>query len=101
MVGVVVERIHQITDHRRISFRDEGAKGGLSAESVTLERREVAHHNITELHIVDSMHERKAMMSELSDGFIALRSCMLSTTRMSSMPACSPTSATAARQAAT
>jgi uncharacterized protein (TIGR00730 family) len=34
--------------------------------------KEVAHHNITELHIVNSMHERKAMMAELSDAFIAL-----------------------------
>jgi len=34
--------------------------------------KEVAHHGITELHIVQSMHERKAKMAELSDGFIAL-----------------------------
>ena len=34
--------------------------------------KEVAHANLTEQHIVASMHERKAMMAELSDGFIAL-----------------------------
>jgi len=34
--------------------------------------KEVAHHNLTELHVVSSMHDRKAMMAELSDGFIAL-----------------------------
>jgi len=34
--------------------------------------REVAHAGLTELHVVSSMHERKALMSELSDGFIAL-----------------------------
>src|SRR5687768_12741348 len=34
--------------------------------------RELAHRGITDLHIVDSMHERKAMMADLSDGFIAL-----------------------------
>ena len=34
--------------------------------------REVAHRGLTELHVVDSMHERKAKMAELSDGFIAL-----------------------------
>ena len=34
--------------------------------------RELAHTGLTELHVVNSMHERKAMMSELSDGFIAL-----------------------------
>jgi uncharacterized protein (TIGR00730 family) len=34
--------------------------------------KEVAHENLTELHVVASMHERKAMMAELADGFIAL-----------------------------
>jgi uncharacterized protein (TIGR00730 family) len=34
--------------------------------------REVAHHGVTELRIVASMHERKALMTELSDGFLAL-----------------------------
>ena len=34
--------------------------------------REIAHHGLTELHVVDSMHERKARMAELSDGFVAL-----------------------------
>ncbi|MBD3760873.1 TIGR00730 family Rossman fold protein [Sphingomonadaceae bacterium G21617-S1] len=33
---------------------------------------EVAHEGLTELHIVGSMHARKAMMADLSDGFIAL-----------------------------
>lgn len=37
-----------------------------------LSDREVAHQGLTELHIVDSMHTRKALMAELSDGFIAL-----------------------------
>jgi len=37
-----------------------------------LSRREVAHTGVTEMHIVGSMHERKALMAELSDGFIAL-----------------------------
>lgn len=32
----------------------------------------VAHQGLTELHIVDSMHERKQKMFDLSDGFIAL-----------------------------
>jgi uncharacterized protein (TIGR00730 family) len=34
--------------------------------------REVAHRNLTELHEVNSMHERKALMAELSDGFATL-----------------------------
>lgn len=34
--------------------------------------KEVAHAKLTELHVVSSMHDRKAMMAELADGFIAL-----------------------------
>jgi uncharacterized protein (TIGR00730 family) len=34
--------------------------------------KEVAHGGLTELRVVASMHERKAMMAELSEGFIAL-----------------------------
>lgn len=33
---------------------------------------EVAHNGLSELHEVGSMHERKALMADLSDGFIAL-----------------------------
>lgn len=33
---------------------------------------EIANHDVTELHVVSTMHERKAMMAELSDAFIAL-----------------------------
>ena len=34
--------------------------------------REVEHRGLTELHEVSSMHERKALMADLADGFIAL-----------------------------
>jgi uncharacterized protein (TIGR00730 family) len=34
--------------------------------------REVAHVGLTELHVVASMHERKALLAELSDGFLAM-----------------------------
>ena len=34
--------------------------------------REVAHTALTELHVVDTMHERKAIMAEHSDAFVAL-----------------------------
>jgi uncharacterized protein (TIGR00730 family) len=37
-----------------------------------LAKREVAHTGLNELFVVNSMHERKAKMAELSDGFIAL-----------------------------
>ncbi len=33
---------------------------------------EVAHHGLTKLHRVDSMHERKLKMAELADAFVAL-----------------------------
>lgn len=38
----------------------------------SLDRKEVGHRGITELRVVDSMHERKAQMAELADGFIAM-----------------------------
>ena len=34
--------------------------------------RELAHPGLTELDVVDTLHERKARMAELADGFIAL-----------------------------
>lgn len=34
--------------------------------------REVAHADLTELHVVSDMHERKAMMADFADGFIAM-----------------------------
>ena len=34
--------------------------------------REIAHTGLTDLRVVGSMHKRKALMSELSEGFIAL-----------------------------
>src|SRR5215471_18265386 len=38
----------------------------------SLMRREIAHAGLTDLRVVDSMHQRKALMAELSDAFIAL-----------------------------
>jgi uncharacterized protein (TIGR00730 family) len=37
-----------------------------------LQEKEIAHRNLTKLILVDSMHERKRIMSELCDGVIAL-----------------------------
>jgi uncharacterized protein (TIGR00730 family) len=37
-----------------------------------LKRKEIEHKGLTELHVTTSMHERKTLMAELSDGFIAL-----------------------------
>ena len=38
----------------------------------TLMAREIGHTGVTRLHVVDSMHERKALMADLSDAFVAL-----------------------------
>jgi uncharacterized protein (TIGR00730 family) len=33
---------------------------------------ELAHTKLTQLHVVDTMHQRKALMADLADGFVAL-----------------------------
>lgn len=38
----------------------------------SLVEREVAHQHLTKLHVVQTMHERKALMAELGDAFITL-----------------------------
>jgi uncharacterized protein (TIGR00730 family) len=50
------------------------ASGGhvLGVMPESLVAKEVAHTGLTELRVVKSMHERKAMMADLSDGFVAL-----------------------------
>lgn len=47
-----------------------GAVVGIIPDS--LDQKEVGHRGITELRVVESMHERKAQMAELADGFIAM-----------------------------
>lgn len=37
-----------------------------------LVEKEVAHDGLTELRVVSSMHERKQMMADLADGFVAM-----------------------------
>lgn len=37
-----------------------------------LVQKEVVHEGLPDLRVVDSMHERKALMAELADGFVAL-----------------------------
>lgn len=37
-----------------------------------LASKEIAHAGLTQLHVVSTMHERKALMADLSDGFIAI-----------------------------
>jgi uncharacterized protein (TIGR00730 family) len=38
----------------------------------SLVEREIAHRDVTDMRVVGSMHERKALMAELSDAFVAL-----------------------------
>jgi uncharacterized protein (TIGR00730 family) len=50
------------------------AKGGhvTGVMPQALVDKEIAHRGLSDLRVVDSMHERKALMAELADGFIAL-----------------------------
>jgi uncharacterized protein (TIGR00730 family) len=52
------------------ALRDGAEVIGIIPE--TLMRREVGHGAITDLRVVGTMHERKALMADLSDGFIVL-----------------------------
>lgn len=54
---------------------DAAMRGGAEVVGIipeTLMKREVGHGAITELRVVSTMHERKAMMADLADGFIVL-----------------------------
>ncbi len=54
---------------------DAALAGGGSVVGVIpqeLVDRELAHGGLTELHVVGSLHERKALMADLADGFVAL-----------------------------
>lgn len=51
-------------------MRQGGEVIGIIPDS--LDKKEVGHRGITELRVVNSMHERKALMAELTDGFIAM-----------------------------
>lgn len=50
------------------------AKGGnvIGVIPTFLHRKEVAHQGLTQIHYVETMHERKALMADLSDAFLAL-----------------------------
>jgi uncharacterized protein (TIGR00730 family) len=54
---------------------DAALAGGARVHGVipdALATTEVAHAGLTQLHVVRSMHERKARMADLADGFVAL-----------------------------
>lgn len=50
----------------------EGGGKVIGVMPKALVAKEKAHQGLTELHVVGSMHERKALMAELADGFVAL-----------------------------
>lgn len=52
------------------ALRAGGAAVGVITQA--LKDREVAHEGLTELHVVRTMHERKALMAALSDAFLVL-----------------------------
>ncbi|MDB5025396.1 MAG: Rossman fold protein family [Mucilaginibacter sp.] len=83
-----VDQLAQVMVSRKITLVFGGGKVGLMgllAEAVLqrngkaigvipqfLMDKEVGHTGLTELHIVDSMHQRKQLMSDLCDGIIML-----------------------------
>jgi uncharacterized protein (TIGR00730 family) len=60
LMGVIADTVLQ----------DGGEVIGVIPEAMVV--RELAHHGVTQLHVVASMHERKARMAELAEAFIAL-----------------------------
>lgn len=51
-------------------IREGGSVTGIIPEQLV--DREVAHNGLTQMHIVNGMHERKALMAEKADAFVAL-----------------------------
>ncbi len=62
-IGLMGEIADAVLEHR-------GEVIGVIPQSLV--DKELAHNGLTELHVVRSMHERKAVMADLSDGFVAL-----------------------------
>ena len=60
LMGVIADKVMQLG----------GQAIGVIPEA--LMEKEVGHEGLTDLHVVADMHERKAMMASLSEGFVAL-----------------------------
>ena len=60
LMGLIADRVLDLGGH---------VYGAIPTALVDLE---VAHEGLTELHRVDTMHERKAKMTDLADAFLAL-----------------------------
>jgi hypothetical protein len=80
-LGVLLARegIELVTGGGKVGLMGVAANAALQAGGVvhgviphTLVVKEVAHNGVTRQYVVDTMHERKQQMADLSDGFIAL-----------------------------
>jgi len=57
------------------AIADAALEAGTTVHGVIPSRlatTELAHRGVTELHVVETMHERKALMADLADAFIAM-----------------------------
>jgi uncharacterized protein (TIGR00730 family) len=63
-------RVGLMGEVARAALASGGEVVGVIPEA--LMRRELAYDDLTELHVVATMHERKALMAERADGFVAL-----------------------------
>lgn len=73
------ERITLVWGGGNVGLMGEVANAALDAGGraigvipAALARLELAHARASEMHVVDTMHERKALMADLSDAFVAL-----------------------------
>ena len=76
---IAEERIALVYGGGSVGLMNEAANAALAGGGevigvITRElmAREVGHTGLTRLHVVETMHERKALMASLSDAFIAL-----------------------------
>lgn len=60
LMGVIADRVMQ------------GGGRAIGVIPRQLQEKELAHHGITDLHVVGSMHQRKARMAELAEAFVAM-----------------------------
>ncbi len=60
LMGVIADKV----------LEEGGQVVGVMPESLVV--KEMVHQGLSHLHVVSSMHERKTLMAELSDGFIAM-----------------------------
>src|SRR3954465_1535508 len=75
---IAASRIELVYGGAKVGLMGTMADAALKAGGVVigvipehLMEREVGHVGLTKMHVVGSMHERKALMSDLSDAFIA------------------------------